>query len=62
MTRIMFHGCSNDYQDQTYGSHQRVWNRTKESEGKVYKCTVCGGTATHGMTPEEEKKMNRGKR
>lgn len=60
--RILFHGCSNAYQDKTYGSQMRAFNRTKEGDSKVFRCTVCGGTASHGMSDEENKRMNRGKR
>jgi hypothetical protein len=39
MTKIIFCGCENSYQDKKYGDHKRVHN-----EGlKGYKCTSCGG-------------------
>ena len=30
------------FQDQKYGNRKRVHNKTKKSEGTVYRCTVCG--------------------
>jgi hypothetical protein len=61
-TRILFHGCAHAYQDSQYGNQMRLFNRTKEGDSKVFRCTVCGGTQSHGMSDEENKKLNRGKR
>lgn len=44
MTKIMFCGCTHAFQDQRYGSHQRVHNSTGNAKKPAvgYRCTACG--------------------
>ena len=37
-TKVMICACNNEYQDSTYGKHNRVHNQTKNG----WRCTVCG--------------------
>lgn len=33
--------CSNEGQDKLHGKKKRVFNRTRKSDGKLFRCTVC---------------------
>ena len=41
MTKIIKCTCKNEQQDKMYGKGNRVANQTKNSDGKVFRCTVC---------------------
>ena len=53
--------CVSAYQDAMYGSSMRVHNRTKKSEGAVYRCTVCGDEK-YGTTPPASGQKSGGKK
>ena len=42
-TKIMKCSCEHEYQDKTYGKHQRVFNPTTKKSGDkiIYRCTIC---------------------
>ena len=42
MTKIIKCECKNEFQDKRYGKGRRLANQTKKSDGKVFRCTVCG--------------------
>jgi hypothetical protein len=41
-TKIMPCTCESEFQDKTYGRNLRLFNQTRKSDGKLYRCTVCG--------------------
>lgn len=51
--------CKNAYQDSVYGLGNRCYNKTKQNEGKLYKCSVCGETKGVNLTAEEAKKLSK---
>lgn len=61
MIKIMMCGCAHKFQDETHGEHMRVYNRSREMDGKVYHCTVCGNSKTYGASAEEDKKLSKKK-
>jgi hypothetical protein len=45
MTRVLFCGCANTYQDVKHGLGMRVHNQTKQNkrlEDRGWRCTGCG--------------------
>lgn len=59
MTAIILCGCKSPYQDSVYGIGNRCFNRTKQSEGKMHRCTVCGNMKGVNLTAEEAKKLSK---
>ncbi len=59
MTTVMLCGCKHKFQDETYGLGMRCYNKTKVSEGKVYRCSVCGNQKGVNLTGEEAKKLSK---
>ncbi len=61
--KVMYCGCIHNGQDILNGSVRlRVFNQTRESDGKIYRCTVCGNQKGYNLTEEEAKKLSKGKR
>jgi hypothetical protein len=61
MTAILLEckpACKHVFQDEKYNG-KRVFNKTTASDGKVYRCTVCGEEKTFGASKDEEKKRKK---
>lgn len=54
--KIMPCKCAHKSQDQLHGAGLRVFNQTRESEGKVYRCSVCLSTKSVGGEADTKKK------
>ena len=46
--RILKCGCKHSSQDKLHGEGNRVFNQTKEQDGKVWRCSVCLKTTSFG--------------
>lgn len=49
--------CKNEYQDKAYGRNRRVFNQTRKSEGKVWRCTSCTKELVRGEVSKKEAKQ-----
>lgn len=55
--RILKCFCENEFQDQTYGAHQRLHSLTKKDN--TWRCTVCGKEQTAGVAQGKEVKVKK---
>ena len=53
--------CHHKYQDEKYGQNMRVFNKTTQNDGKLYRCSVCGSTKGVNLSAEEAKKLSKKK-
>jgi len=58
MTKIMFHTCAHEYQDEVYGQGMRVCNKTKQnsSDTSSWRCSVCGKDVSSGVVDKKKAK------
>lgn len=56
-TKILSCTCSSGFQDNRYGTGNRVHNETvKKPDGTNFKCVVCGSRKKSGVAEKEENK------
>lgn len=59
-TKLLHCVCKNSYQDEVYDG-KRVFNQTKGSEGKIYRCSVCRKELSIGGGEDSKKSVKAAK-
>lgn len=54
--RIISCECKHVGQDNLHGPGRRVYNQTREQDGKVWRCSICLKTKTVGGEDDSKKK------